>query len=722
MRCINDIYVIEFCVGYTLFIFFITLMFFRLIQYCDQMTTKHDQNLIQQLEQLHKTLHFHNHRYYVLDDPELPDSEYDKLLRELQAIEAQHPELITPDSPSQRVGAPPLSEFTQVTHLLPMLSLGNAFNEEEVMAFEKRLLDRLTVTDDNGSSDEAIPEATPLEYAVEPKLDGLAVSLLYENGVLVQGATRGDGETGENITENVRTINSIPLKLTGDNIPTTLEVRGEIYMPKASFEALNAKAREQGEKTFVNPRNAAAGSIRQLDSKITASRNLAMYCYATGRVVGFEMPKKHSESLQQLAKWGFRICPDSKVVNGAKGCLEYFEEIGAKRDELSYDIDGVVFKINSFELQQQLGFVSRAPRWAIAHKFPAQEEMTLLKDVEFQVGRTGALTPVARLEPVFVGGVTVTNATLHNMDEIERKDVRIGDTVIVRRAGDVIPEVARVVNSKRPSDVKHIVMPSQCPVCESSVIQIEGEAVSRCSGGLICPAQQKQAIKHFASRKALDIDGLGDKLVEQLFDENLIKNISDLYSLKSSQLSQLERMGEKSAENLIAALEASKTPTLARFIYSMGIREVGETTAKSLANHYRSLEAIKQADEESLQQVNDVGPIVASHIVSFFKQQHNNQIIEALINSGVSPILPAKISEDALPLTGKTYVITGTLSDIGRSEAKSQLEALGAKVSGSVSKNTTALIAGEKAGSKLTKAQNLGVEVLDEEGMKKLLK
>ncbi len=683
------------------------------------MTIPSDQKLQSRVNALHQELHYHNHRYYVLDDPEIPDSEYDKLLRELQDIETKHPQLLTEDSPSQRVGAPPLSEFTQVTHLIPMLSLGNAFSEDEVLAFEKRLLDRLN---GNATKDQE-PEnpMTTLEYAVEPKLDGLAVSLLYENGILVQGATRGDGETGENITANVRTIKSIPLKLTGNNIPDILEVRGEVYMPKASFESLNKRAREQDEKTFVNPRNAAAGSMRQLDSSITASRNLAMYCYATGRMEGANLPDKHSDALKQLANWGFRICPDSKVVSGAKGCLDYFNEIGNKRDDLSYDIDGVVFKVNSLDLQNQLGFVSRAPRWAIAHKFPAQEQMTLLKDVEFQVGRTGALTPVARLEPVFVGGVTVTNATLHNMDEINRKDVRIGDTVIVRRAGDVIPEVARIVPAKRPKDAKKIVMLDTCPVCESEVKQIEGEAVSRCTGGLICPAQQKEAIKHFASRKALDIDGLGDKLVEQLFDEKLISNISDLYALKAEQLSNLERMGDKSAENLIAALEASKKPSLARFIYALGIREVGETTAKSLANFYRSLEVLKHTDEEHLQEVEDVGPIVANHIVSFFQQAHNNEIIASLFAAGIEPIIPEKLADDAeMPLKGSTYVITGTLSSMGRSDAKKHLEALGAKVSGSVSKNTSALIAGEKAGSKLTKAESLGVAVLDEEAMLKL--
>ena len=682
------------------------------------MTAKTDQKLLSKVQALHKELHYHNHRYYVLDDPEIPDSEYDKLLRELQSIESEHPELLTQDSPSQRVGAPPLSEFTQVSHLIPMLSLGNAFSEDEVLAFEKRLLERLNNNLDESQSDNAF---TTLEYAVEPKLDGLAVSLLYENGILVQGATRGDGETGENITENVRTIKSIPLKLTGNNIPETLEVRGEVYMPKASFDALNEKARELGEKTFVNPRNAAAGSMRQLDSSITASRNLAMYCYSTGRIVGADLPEKHSDALQQLAGWGFRVCPDSKVVTGAQGCLDYFTEIGNKRDELSYDIDGVVFKVNSLALQNQLGFVSRAPRWAIAHKFPAQEQMTLLKEVEFQVGRTGALTPVARLEPVFVGGVTVTNATLHNMDEIQRKDVRVGDTVIVRRAGDVIPEVARIVPNRRPDNTTQISMLAKCPVCDSAVIKLEGEAVYRCTGGLICPAQQKQAIKHFASRKALDIDGLGDKLVEQLFDEKLISNISDLYRLEAEQLCKLERMGDKSAENLIAALEASKKPSLARFIYALGIREVGETTAKALANYYRSLDLIKKTDEESLQEVDDVGPIVANHIVRFFQEDHNNAVIESLLMAGIEPIIPEKIDEGIqLPLSGLTYVITGTLNTMGRSDAKKQLESLGAKVSGSVSKKTSALIAGEKAGSKLTKAQSLGVEVLDEESMLKL--
>lgn len=666
--------------------------------------------IAEQVNALHEKLHYHNHRYYVLDDPEIPDSEYDKLLRELQAIEEDYPETLSSDSPTQRVGAKPLDEFKQVKHIIPMLSLGNAFSEEEVFAHEKRLLERL----DN--------ELTSLEYTVEPKLDGLAVSLLYENGVLVQGATRGDGETGENITENVRTINSIPLKLHGENIPTRLEVRGEVYMPKASFEALNEKARADGEKTFVNPRNAAAGSLRQLDSSVTASRNLAMFCYATGLVEGADLPETHSKAMEQLASWGLRICPDIQVVDGAAGCLKYYEEIGEKRESLAYEIDGVVYKVNDLDEQKELGFVSRAPRWAIAHKFPAQEQMTLLKGVDFQVGRTGALTPVARLEAVFVGGVTVTNATLHNMDEIERKDVRVGDTVIVRRAGDVIPEVARIVPEKRPDDAQEIHMPEKCPVCDSAVEQVEGEAVARCTGGLYCPAQRKEAIKHFASRKAFDIDGLGTKLVEQLFDEKLITNISDLFTLKAEELEKLERMGEKSAENLVEALEDSKQPTLARFIYSLGIREVGESTAKSLANHFRSLDAIKTSDEETLQTIDDVGPIVASHIVSFFQQDHNNEVIESLLQAGVNPQAPEKpVNDSELPLKGNTYVLTGSLQQLKRTEAKAQLEALGAKVSGSVSKNTTAVFAGEKAGSKLTKAEKLGVKIYDEEELLALL-
>jgi len=661
---------------------------------------------------LHQELHFHNHQYYVLDDPQIPDSEYDKMLRELQEIEDEFPEAITIDSPTQRVGAKPLDAFGEVNHLTPMLSLGNAFSEEEVFAFEKRLIERLGSNDDK-----------QLEYSVEPKLDGLAVSLLYENGILIQGATRGDGETGENITENVRTIKSIPLKLLGNDIPSRLEVRGEVYMPKSSFEALNMKARNNNEKTFVNPRNAAAGSLRQLDSHITASRNLAMFCYATGLIEGGSLPDTHSAALQRLSEWGLRICPQSKVVKGVQGCLDYYREISESRDALPYEIDGVVYKVNRFDQQQQLGFVSRAPRWAIAHKFPAQEEMTVLNDVEFQVGRTGALTPVARLEPVFVGGVTVTNATLHNMDEIRRKDIRIGDTVIVRRAGDVIPEVARVVPGRRPENAQEIHMPSVCPVCGSTVEQLDDEVVARCSGGLYCAAQQKQAIKHFASRKALDIDGLGDKLVEQLFDEKMIRNVADLYHLKAGQLGKLERMGKKSAQNLVNALQASKETTLARFIYALGIREVGETTAKSLAHYFGSLEKLKSANQEQLQEVDDVGPIVAAHVVNFFAQEHNLEVIESLLEAGINwPTPETQPNDKELPLSGNIYVLTGSLQQLKRNDAKELLEALGAKVTASVSKNTTAVFAGEKAGSKLEKAKKLGVTVYNEDDLLELVK
>ena len=660
-----------------------------------------------QASELREQLNYHNHRYYVLDDPEITDSHYDKMLRDLQALEDEYEELRTADSPTQRVGGKALDKFEEVKHLLPMLSLGNAFSSEEVIAFEKRLLDRLESDKDS------------LDFMVEPKLDGLAVSLIYEKGILVRGATRGDGQSGENITVNVRTINSIPLKLVGDDIPTLLEVRGEVYMPKASFEALNAKAREKGEKTFVNPRNAAAGSLRQLDSKITASRNLAMYCYAIGKTENWDLPATHSESMAQLSKWGFRICPENKVVSGAKACIEYYERIAEKRASLKYEIDGVVYKVNQFDLQKQLGFVSKAPRWAIAHKFPAQEEMTILQAVDFQVGRTGAITPVARLSPVFVGGVTVTNATLHNMSEIQRKDILIGDTVIVRRAGDVIPEVARAVPSKRPKDAQAIIMPSHCPVCDSKIVQIEGEAKARCSGGLYCPAQAKEAIKHFASRKAMDIDGLGDKLVEQLFDQKLIKNVSDLYQLEKDQIIVLERMGEKSADNLINGLEASKETTLARFIYALGIREVGESTSKELANYFRSsttdfLDNLQHSNAEELQSIDDIGPIVAERIMYFFSQPHNIEVIKSLLTVGVNWATPEKIDHETLSEAGNIYVLTGTFSEIKRAEAKVKLENLGAKVSGSVSKKTTAVYAGEKAGSKLTKAEKLGIEVRSE--------
>ena len=660
-----------------------------------------------QLEKLRQQLRYHNHLYYVLDDPQIPDVEYDRLFRELQALETAHPELITPDSPTQRVGAAPLTEFGEIKHAIPMLSLGNVFSDEELLAFDKRIHDRL-------KSDAAT------EFVAEPKLDGLAISILYENGVFTRAATRGDGETGEDVTHNVRTIASVPLRLLGEGYPTVLEVRGEIYMSKAGFEAFNAKMRALGEKTFVNPRNAAAGSLRQLDPRLTAQRPLDIFCYAVGLVEGGTVPDTHYAILQQFRTWGLRVCPDIRIVQGAQGCLDYFREIGARRNSLPYDIDGVVYKVNSIATQQELGFISRAPRWAIAHKFPAQEEITELEGVDFQVGRTGALTPVARLKPVFVGGVTVSNATLHNMDEIERKDVRIGDFVIVRRAGDVIPEVASVILDRRPADAAPIVMPTHCPVCGSEVQRPEGEAVARCSGGLYCPAQVKEAIKHFASRKALNIDGLGDKMVEQLFDAGLIRHVDDLYSLDVTAVGALERMGDKSAQNLIAALEKSKSTTLERFLYALGIRNAGEGTAKGLARHFGSLEAIQSANEETLKLVPDIGVIVAANVAQFFAEAHNRDTIQHLRELGVHWADYEAKPPEALPLAGKTYVITGTLSR-PREDIKADLEALGAKVSGSVSKKTTALIAGESAGSKLEKAHSLGVDVLDEAGLSVLL-
>ena len=663
----------------------------------------------EKIQALRTQIRYHNHRYYVLDDPQVPDAEYDRLFRELQALETAHPEFISSDSPTQRVGGEALSEFGSVRHELPMLSLANAFSEAELEAFDRRIHERL--------KDEA-----EIEYVAEPKLDGLAISLLYENGVFVRAATRGDGETGEDVSANVRTIQSIPLRLLGEDYPSRLEVRGEIYMPKAGFNQLNQGLAAENLKTFANPRNAAAGSLRQLDPRITAQRPLAMFCYSIGVVEGGKgkIPEQHYAILQQFKAWGLRVCPEIKLVQGAQGCLAYFNEIGGKRARLPYEIDGVVYKVNAIKTQQTLGFVSRAPRWAIAHKFPAQEEITELEAVEFQVGRTGALTPVARLKPVFVGGVTVSNATLHNMDEIERKDIRIGDFVIVRRAGDVIPELARVVLEQRPAYAQVITLPTQCPVCGSEVKRSADEAVARCSGGLYCPAQVKEAIKHFASRRAMNIDGLGDKLVEQFFEQGLIRHVDDLYRLTKAQLVALERMGEKSAENVITALNASKTTTLERFIYALGIRDVGESTAKALARHFGSLEALQAASEETLKLIPDLGPISAASITQFFKEEHNLNTINNLRELGVHWSNYAAQPAEALPLAGKTYVITGSLSR-PREAIKAELENLGAKVSNSVSKKTTALIAGAEAGSKLAKAESLGVVVLDEAGLLGLL-
>ncbi|MCW8923272.1 MAG: NAD-dependent DNA ligase LigA [Gammaproteobacteria bacterium] len=660
------------------------------------------------IDRLRQQLWHHSHLYYVLDDPEISDSEYDRLYRELQKLEQDHPELVTHDSPTQRIGAKPLDSFSQVQHRIPMLSLDNVFSEDELQAFYKRIQDRLNSTD-------------TVEFAVEPKLDGLAISIVYENGELVQAATRGDGEIGEDVTQNIRTVQSVPLRLMGEDYPDVLEIRGEVFMPKAGFDELNRQAREKGEKTFVNPRNAAAGSLRQLDPEITAQRPLAMYCYSAGIVEGYDLPETHSEILQQIKRWGFPVCGESKVVEGISGCVAFYNDILQRRDQLAYDIDGVVYKVNRLSLQNELGFVARAPRWAIAHKFPAQEEVTKILDVDFQVGRTGALTPVARLKPVFVGGVTVSNATLHNMDEVRRKDIHIGDQVIVRRAGDVIPEVARVVNSARGKDVKPIALPDKCPVCQSDVEQTEGEAVARCSGGLFCKAQRTEAIKHYASRKAMDIDGLGDKLVEQLVEAGLIDTVADLYQLDIDAVAALKRMGDKSAHNLIEAIAVSRQPTLAKFIYALGIREVGETTASSLADAFGSLDALAEASEERLQEVPDVGPVVAQHVVHFFSEQHNLDVIKQLLDSGINFKQQAVASALNEQLKGRTFVITGTLHSMTRDQAKAKLLAAGAKVTGSVSAKTDYLLAGEKAGSKLSKAEKLGVKVIDEQQLDELL-
>ncbi|MEP5569975.1 MAG: NAD-dependent DNA ligase LigA [Halioglobus sp.] len=668
-----------------------------------------DSALQEEVLQLREQLREWNYRYYVLDDPTVPDAEFDRRLRRLQEIEAQSPELVTEDSPTQRGRSRPLSQFTQVAHEVPMLSLDNAFDADELIDFERRLRDRL------GQSD------LEIEYSCEPKLDGIAVSLLYRDGVLERGATRGDGTTGEDITHNVRTIPSIPLQLRGEGYPAVLEIRGEIYMPLAGFDRMNQRALEQGDKPFVNPRNAAAGSLRQLDSRITAQRPLEMCCYGVGLVEGGELPEEHAAVLDCLHSWGLRINSEAKVVKGIEACEAYYDYLAKLRDQLPYDIDGIVYKVNRFELQRRLGFVSRAPRWAIARKFPAQEEMTRLLDVEFQVGRTGAITPVARLEPVFVGGVTVSNATLHNSDEIERLGVQIGDMVIVRRAGDVIPKVVSVVIEQRPADARMVEFPQRCPVCHSATEREPDEAIIRCMGGLVCAAQQKAAIKHFASRRAMDIDGLGDKLVEQMVDEGLLENVSGLYALVKDQLMALERMGAKSADNLLAALEASKSTSLPRFIFALGIREVGEATALNLARHFGTWNDLVEASEEALLAVDDVGPVVADHLRQFFDSGPSMAVAKALQDAGVHWPDIEVTPEAELPLAGQTWVVTGKLEVMGRSEAKAALQELGAKVAGSVSAKTACVVAGPGAGSKLTKAQDLDVEVIDEETFISLL-
>ncbi len=660
------------------------------------------------VRELRTQINHHNYRYHVLDDPEISDAEYDRLLNELKALEAQYPDLITPDSPTQRVGATPVGELDEVVHTTPMLSLDNAFAEEDLLAFDRRVRERLD-------------DIEQVEYSAEPKLDGLAVSFRYEGGRLVLAATRGDGMRGENVTHNVRTIKSVPIELRGKP-PAVLEVRGEVFMPIAGFKAMNERALAKGEKTFVNPRNAAAGSLRQLDPRLAAMRPFDVFFYSVGETQGWKLPPRHSEALEQLKEWGLKISPLLKIVKGVEGCLEYYHDIGKRRSSLPYEIDGVVYKVNRFAQQRELGFVARAPRWAIAHKFPAHEENTVVRGVEFQVGRTGALTPVARLEPVFVGGVTVSNATLHNMDEVQRKDVRIGDTVVIRRAGDVIPEVVKVIVERRPPTARIVELPAKCPVCGSDVEREEGEAVARCTGGLFCAAQRKESLRHFAGRRALDIDGLGSKIIDQLVESELVHTPADLYELKLEQLMNLERMGEKSAAKLIEALERSKQTTLPRFLYALGIRDVGEATAAALAEHFCVLDAIEQASEEQIQEVPDIGPVVAAHVFHFFQQPENRKVIEDLCRHGVKwPPIKRKQSRGEGPLSGKTFVLTGTLDGMSRDEAGDRITALGGKVSGSVSKKTSYVVAGADPGSKLKKAQELGVEVLDEEGLQKLL-
>jgi len=656
------------------------------------------------VQQLRSEIESHNYRYYVLDQPSVPDAEYDRLMRELEQLEAAFPELVSTDSPTCRVGAAPLAGFAEVRHRHPMLSLANAFAEDEIRQFHERVLKTL--------------EVAHVNYVAEPKLDGVAISLHYHDGLLAQAATRGDGTTGEDVTANVRTIRAVPLRLRKDRWPADLEVRGEIYMPLAGFEKYNRQIKNEGGKELVNPRNAAAGSLRQLDSRLTAKRPLAFFAY--GAAADGNLPDSHWELLQKLKHWGFPVNPEIRRVRDDGGCLGYYRDMAGKRDALAYDIDGVVFKVEDKTQQETLGFVSRAPRWAIAQKFPAQEELTRLLDIDVQVGRTGALTPVARLEPVFVGGVTVTNATLHNVDEIHRKDIRVGDWVVVRRAGDVIPEVARIVPERRKGSPPKFQLPDQCPVCGSAVERLETEAVARCTGGLYCPAQRKQSIMHFASRRAMNIEGLGEKLVDQLVEKELVRSVADLYSLELQQLMDLDRMGEKSAQNVLDEIERSKSPELERLLFALGIREVGEVTAASLARHFGSLQALSEASEEALLDVADVGPVVAGHVHAFFQEKHNRDVIQALGDAGVTPKAVERVSGEQ-PLAGEIWVLTGTLS-VPRARVKSQLESLGARVTGSVSAKTTVVLAGEDPGSKLRKAESFGVRIIDESALRDLLR
>ncbi len=656
---------------------------------------------------LRDELNRHNYAYHVLDNPSIPDAEYDKLFRELQALESAHPELLLVDSPTQRVGALALSAFPQVTHSVPMLSLGNGFEDEDIVAFDRRVCEGLN--------------SAEVEYATELKFDGLAINLRYEDGVLVEAATRGDGATGENVTTNIRTVRAIPLRLHTKTPPKVLDVRGEVMMYKADLAKLNARQREAGGKEFANPRNAAAGSLRQLDSRITAQRTLRFFAYGVGSLEGAEMPVSHSALLDWYVELGLPVCTERAVVKGAAGLLEFYKAVGQKRPGLPYEIDGVVYKVNRTAQQQQLGFVSRAPRYAIAHKFPAEEALTTVQGIEVQVGRTGAITPVARLAPVLVGGVTVTNATLHNEDEVRRKDIQIGDTVIVRRAGDVIPEVVAYVPEKRPADAQPFVMPTHCPVCNSPIVKLEDEAIARCSGGWVkCAAQRKGGLLHFVSRRAMDVEGLGDQLVEQLVDKHIITTAADLYKLGFRALAELDRMADKSAQNVLAALEKSKSTTLARFIYALGIRHVGEATAKELARHFGNLEALLQASEEQLLEVADIGPVVAQSIRSFLSDPLNMELIEQLQAAGVR--WPEHVVENKpKPFAGKTFVLTGTLPTLSRDQAAEKIEAAGGKVAGSVSKKTSYVVAGAEAGSKLAKAEELGIAILDESALLQLL-
>jgi len=660
------------------------------------------------VRKLRTEIEHHNYRYFVLDDPEIPDAEYDRLVRELRELEQVHPELATPDSPTRRVGAPIRPGFGEVRHEVPMLSLDNAFERDDVVAFDRRVRERL------GSEGE-------VTYACEPKMDGLAVTIIYEDGVMVRAATRGDGTTGEDVTHNVRTISSVPFRLRGKGWPVLLEVRGEVFMPVAGFEELNRRSEERGEKVFVNPRNAAAGSLRQLDPRVTASRPLELFFYGVGLVGEGTLPARHSQILARLGEWGLAHAPDIRVTKGVEGLLSYYDHIGKRRASLPYQIDGVVYKVDSLAEQRKLGFVARAPRWAIAHKFPAEEEMTVVRGIEWQVGRTGALTPVARLEPVFVGGVTVSNATLHNIDELHRKDVRVGDSVMIRRAGDVIPEVIKVIAERRPAHTRIVRLPEKCPVCGSAVVKEEDEAIARCSGGLYCAAQRKETLRHFASRRAMDIEGLGPKLIDQLVDEGLVHTAADLYRLTQEQLAALERMAEKSAANLVAALDASKETTLQRFLFALGIRDVGEATAAALAAHFGSLEDLIDASVEALEEVPDVGPVVAGHVHAFFQEKHNREVISELRKSGVSWPVTSKGVADELPLAGKTFVLTGTLESMDRNAAQDRIRALGGKASGSVSSKTDYVVAGSNAGSKLQKAEKLGVSVIDEPTFLKMI-